>query len=130
MQVPEDLKYTKNHEWIRLGSDGTAYIGITDFAQESLGEIVYVEVETVGETLEQDEAFGTVEAVKTTSDIYMPMSGKIIAFNPALNEDEGNDPTLINSDPYGEGWIIKVEVNNPDQWEELLSFEQYKELIE
>ncbi len=131
MQTPDNLKYTQNHEWIRLEEDGTAYIGITDFAQESLGEIVYVEVETVGETLEKDEVFGTVEAVKTTSDIYMPVSGKITEFNPALNEaNEDNDPTLINSDPYGKGWIIKIEVLDPAQFDELLSADAYQKLIE
>ncbi len=131
MQTPDNLKYTQNHEWIRLEEDGTAYVGITDFAQESLGEIVYVEVETVDETLEKDEVFGTVEAVKTTSDIYMPVSGKITEFNPALNEtNEDNDPTLINSDPYGKGWIIKIEVLDPAQFDELLSADAYQKLIE
>ncbi len=129
MQIPENLKYTKNHEWIRLEEDGTAYVGITNFAQESLGEIVYVEVETVGDTLAKDDVFGTVEAVKTTSDVYMPMSGEVLEFNPKLDENEGNDPTLINSDPYGDGWIIKIKVENAAEWDELLSAGQYAELI-
>ena len=101
MKFPENLKYTKEHEWILIHEDGTATVGITDFAQGELGDIVYVEVETVGETIEKDEIFGTVEAVKTTSDLFMPVSGEVIAFNPELDEAQGDNPSLINSDAYG-----------------------------
>ncbi|MCB9320644.1 MAG: glycine cleavage system protein GcvH [Lewinellaceae bacterium] len=128
MNTPENLKYTKEHEWIRVEGN-TAYIGITDFAQGELGELVYVEVETVGETIEQDEVFGTVEAVKTTSDLFMPVSGKIVAFNPALDENEGDNPGLINEDPYGEGWIIKIEMTDSSQLGTLLDAAAYQELI-
>ncbi|HPG09186.1 MAG TPA: glycine cleavage system protein GcvH [Saprospiraceae bacterium] len=128
MNTPENLKYTKEHEWIRVEGN-TAYVGITDFAQGELGELVYVEVETVGETVEQDEVFGTVEAVKTTSDLFMPVSGKIVAFNPALDENEGDNPGLINEDPYGEGWIIQIEMTDSSQLESLLDAAAYQELI-
>ncbi|HHJ49507.1 MAG TPA: glycine cleavage system protein GcvH [Phaeodactylibacter sp.] len=130
MQIPDQLKYTKNHEWIRFEDDGTAYIGITDFAQDQLGEIVYVEVETVGDTLDKDEAFATVEAVKTTSDVYMPVAGEVLEFNPRLDENGDNEPTLINSDPYGDGWIVKIKVADPAQAEELLDAAAYKAMIE
>ncbi len=126
MQIPDQLRYTKNHEWIRFEDDGTAYVGITDFAQDQLGEIVYVEVETVGDTLDKDEAFATVEAVKTTSDVYMPVAGEVLEFNPRLDENGDNEPTLINSDPYGEGWIVKIKVSNPEQAQELLDAAAYK----
>lgn len=128
MNIPEGLKYTKEHEWVAI-KDGVATIGITDHAQNELGEIVYVEIETVGEDINKDEVFGTVEAVKTTSDLFMPISGKVIEFNDQLNEDEGDNPGLINEDPYGEGWIIKVELSNEDELAELLDSENYKELI-
>ena len=128
MNTPENLKYTKEHECIRVEGN-TAYVGITDFAQGELGELVYVEVETVGETVEQDEVFGTVEAVKTTSDLFMPVSGKIVAFNPALDENEGDNPGLINEDPYGEGWIIQIEMTDSSQLESLLDAAAYQELI-
>ncbi|HPQ97928.1 MAG: glycine cleavage system protein GcvH [Lewinellaceae bacterium] len=128
MNTPENLKYTKEHEWIRVEGN-TAYVGITDFAQGELGELVYVEVETVGETVEQDEVFGTVEAVKTTSDLFMPVSGKIVAFNPALDENEGDNPGLINEDPYGEGWVIQIEMTDSSQLESLLDAAAYQELI-
>ena len=128
MNTPENLKYTKELEWIRVEGN-TAYVGITDFAQGELGELVYVEVETVGETVEQDEVFGTVEAVKTTSDLFMPVSGKIVAFNPALDENEGDNPGLINEDPYGEGWIIQIEMTDSSQLESLLDAAAYQELI-
>ena len=128
MNIPEGLKYTKEHEWVAI-KDGVATIGITDHAQNELGEIVYVEIETVGEDIDKDEVFGTVEAVKTTSDLFMPISGKVIEFNDQLNEDEGDNPGLINEDPYGEGWIIKVELSNEDELAELLDSENYKELI-
>lgn len=129
MEIKENLKYTKEHEWIRVEDDGVVVIGITDFAQGELGEIVYVEVETVGETIEKDEVFGTVEAVKTTSELYMPVTGEVLEFNAALDESEGDDPGLINTDPYGEGWIVKVKVDDESDLEELLSANDYRDLI-
>ena len=128
MNVPKDLKYTKEHEWIRVEGD-EAVVGVTDFAQGELGEIVYVEVETVGEELDKDEVFGTVEAVKTTSDMYMPISGEIIAFNEELDEDGEDNPAAINEDPYGSGWIVKIKISDPDELDDLLSAEEYGELI-
>ncbi|MDX1684108.1 MAG: glycine cleavage system protein GcvH [Saprospiraceae bacterium] len=125
MEVPSGLKYSKEHEWIRVDGN-TAYVGITDFAQGELGEIVYVEVETVGETIEKDEVFGTVEAVKTTSDLFMPVSGKVVEFNSQIDENEGDDPTLLNSDPYGEGWIVKIELTDSSELDELMDAEAYK----
>ena len=124
MNIPSDLKYTKDHEWIKVDGD-TITVGITDFAQSELGDIVYVEVETVDETLEAEEVFGTVEAVKTVSDLFLPVSGEIIAFNEAL-EDE---PEKVNTDPYGEGWMIKVKCSDISQLDDLLSAEAYKNLI-
>ena len=126
MQFPANLKYTKDHEWVRVEDGDIAYVGITDFAQGELGDIVYVEVETVGETLEQEEVFGTVEAVKTTSELYMPVSGEIMEFNADLDENEGDDPTLINSDPFGKGWIVKVKLSNPEELASLMDAEAYK----
>lgn len=128
MEIPAGLKYSNEHEWVRVEGD-TAYIGITDFAQGELGEIVYVEVETVGETIDKDEVFGTVEAVKTTSDLYMPISGKILEFNSQIDENDGDDPTLLNSDPYGEGWIVKIEVTNAAELDELMDAEAYNDLV-
>jgi glycine cleavage system H protein len=128
MEFPSNLKYTSEHEWVRV-EDNIAFVGITDFAQSELGELVYVEVETVDETLAKDEIFGTVEAVKTTSDLYMPLSGKIIAFNPKLNEDEGDEPTLINESPYEDGWIIQIEMTNASELEGLMDAEAYQEEI-
>ena len=128
MNVPDNLFYTEEHEWILI-EDGVATVGITDFAQEALDELVYVEVETVGETMDRHEVFGTVEAVKTTSDLFLPVAGKIIAFNGELDENEGDNPTLVNEDPYGKGWIVKVEMTDPEDREGLLSPEEYKELI-
>ena len=130
MNFPEDLRYTEEHEWVRLGDNNVVEVGITDFAQSELDELVYIEVETVGETLGAGEIFGTVEAVKTTSDLFMPVSGKIIEFNSQLDESEGDDPTLVNRDPYGEGWIVKIEISDPAELEKLLSVEAYKEVIE
>ncbi|WP_068597052.1 glycine cleavage system protein GcvH [Vaginella massiliensis] len=124
MSFPTNLKYSRDHEWVSIEGD-VATIGITSFAQGELGDIVYVDVETEGETLDQDEVFGTVEAVKTVSDLMMPVSGEIIEFNTAL---EGN-PELINSDPFGEGWIIKVKVENTDELNNLLDADAYKELV-
>ena len=129
MEFPKDLKYTKEHEWIRVEADNIAYIGITDFAQGELGDIVYVEVETVGEALDQDEIFGTVEAVKTTSDLFMPVSGTILEFNPELSEDEADNPQAINNAPYGDGWIIKIELSDPAQLEELMDSAAYEALV-
>ena len=124
MNIPSELKYTKDHEWIRMDGD-TATVGITDFAQSELGDIVYVEVETLDETLEADEIFGTVEAVKTVSDLFLPLSGEIIAFNEAL-EDE---PESVNSDPYGAGWMIKIKCSDLSQVDQLMSDEDYKTLV-
>lgn len=124
MNTPNDLKYTKDHEWIQIEGD-VATIGITDFAQGELGDIVYVEIETVGETLGSAEVFGTVEAVKTVSDLFMPVSGEVIAFNEAL----ASEPELVNSDPYGEGWMIKLRISDPAEVDALLSAASYKELI-
>ncbi|HRH99669.1 MAG TPA: glycine cleavage system protein GcvH [Saprospiraceae bacterium] len=128
MQFPDQLLYTKEHEWIRVEGN-TATVGITDFAQSELGDLVYVEIETVGETLSKDEIFGTVEAVKTTSDLFMPVSGKVLEFNPALDEKEGNDPTLINSDPYGAGWLIKIELTDSSELSGLMKSDEYKSMI-
>lgn len=122
--IPKELKYTKDHEWIKLDGD-VATVGITDFAQSELGDIVYVEVETLDETLEADEVFGTVEAVKTVSDLFLPVSGEIVAFNDTL-EDE---PEKVNTDPYGDGWMVKVKVSDASQLDKLLSAEDYKALI-
>jgi len=124
MNFPENLKYTKDHEWVLLEGN-TATVGITDFAQRELGDIVYVEVDTEGEELEQDEVFGTVEAVKTVSDMFMPVGGEVLEFNEAL-EDE---PELINKDPYGKGWIIKIKVKNPNEVAGLLDVDEYKKNI-
>jgi len=124
MNIPADLKYTKDHEWLRIEGD-TATVGITHFAQSELGDIVYVDVDTVDETVEKDEVFGSVEAVKTVSDLLMPISGEVIEFNEAL-EDE---PEKVNSDPFGDGWMIKIAISDASQVDELLSAEDYKELI-
>lgn len=128
MNVPSELKYSKEHEWVRVEGN-IATIGVTDFAQGELGELVYVEVETVGETIARDEVFGAVEAVKTTSDLFMPISGKVTAFNPAIDEAEGDDATLINSDPYGEGWIIKMEIQDMSELDNLMDAEAYTQMI-
>ncbi|MGA1581958.1 MAG: glycine cleavage system protein GcvH [Saprospiraceae bacterium] len=129
MDFPSELRYTEDHEWIRI--DGSsASIGITDFAQGELGEIVYVEVDTVGETLAKGEVFGTVEAVKTTSELYMPVSGKITAFNSEIDESEEDNPGIINEDPYGKGWIITIEMADPSEISDLLSADVYKEIVE
>ena len=129
MELPTHLKYTEEHEWLRVEEGNIAYIGITDFAQGELGDLVFIEVETVGEEIVKGEIFGTIEAMKTTSDLFMPVSGKILEFNPALDEAEGDDPTLANSDPYGEGWIIKIELTALGELEELMSAEAYGALI-
>ena len=124
MNIPANLKYTKDHEWIALDGD-IATVGITEFAQKELGDIVYVEVETLDQTLEQDEVFGTVEAVKTVSDLFLPLAGEIVEFNDALE----SAPETVNADPYGKGWMIKVKVSNTADYDNLLSSDAYKELI-
>lgn len=129
MNHPENLKYTKEHEWVRMEDDGVAVVGITDFAQSELGELVYVEVDTVGDSIDRDEVFGTVEAVKTTSDLFMPLSGEVLEFNSELDESEGDNPGLINTDPYEEGWIVKIKISNPEELEDLLDHAAYMELI-
>jgi glycine cleavage system H protein len=124
MNFPENLKYTKDHEWIRVeGQD--AYIGITDFAQSELGDIVYVEIETDGETLDREDVFGTVEAVKTVSDLFMPLSGTVLEINPKL---DGN-PELVNKDPYGDGWMIKISVKDAAEVNDLMSADDYRKLV-
>ncbi|WP_414000075.1 glycine cleavage system protein GcvH [Flavobacterium sp. W1B] len=124
MSIPANLKYTKDHEWVSLEGD-IATVGITHFAQKELGDIVYVEVETLDQTLEKDEVFGTVEAVKTVSDLFLPLAGEIVEFNDALE----SAPETVNSDPYGAGWMIKIKVSDVADYDSLLSSEAYKELI-
>jgi len=124
MNIPSELKYTKDHEWVKIEGD-VVTIGVTDFAQSELGDIVYVEVETLDETLDREEVFGTVEAVKTVSDLFLPLSGEIIEFNEALEDA----PELVNTDPYGEGWMIKLKFSDPAELDELLSDADYKALI-
>lgn len=124
MNFPENLKYTKDHEWVRVEGD-EAYVGVTYFAQGELGDIIYVEIETEGETLEQAALFGTIEAVKTVSDLFMPLSGTVLEFNTAL-EDE---PELVNSDPYGDGWMIKIKLSDLAQLDELMDVQTYQDLV-
>lgn len=124
MNFPDNLKYTKDHEWVRVEGE-TAYVGITDFAQGELGDIVYVEIETVGEELGKEEVFGTIEAVKTVSDLFMPLTGVVVEKNPGID----SNPEIVNKDPYGEGWIIKVAVANPDELKNLLDAAAYKALV-
>ncbi len=124
MNIPANLKYSNDHEWCRLEGD-TAIVGITDFAQSQLGDIVFVDVPTVDETLAAGDVFGSIEAVKTVSDAFLPIEGKVVEFNPAVDAD----PSLVNKDPYGEGWLVKVAVADPTDFESLLSPEQYAELI-
>lgn len=124
MNIPQELKYTKDHEWVKI--DGNiATIGVTDFAQGELGDIVYVEVETVGETMEREEVFGTVEAVKTVSDLFLPLAGEIIEFNESLEDA----PEKVNTDPYGDGWMVKLQISDEEEINDLMSPEEYKELI-
>ncbi len=125
MKIPQDLKYTKDHEWVKIEGD-VATVGITDFAQGELGDIVYVEVETVDETLDREEVFGTVEAVKTVSDLFSPLTGEIIEFNESL-EDE---PEKVNTDPYGDGWMVKIRFTEEAEVEDLLSAEEYTKVVE
>ncbi|QAA81945.1 glycine cleavage system protein GcvH [Aequorivita sp. H23M31] len=124
MNIPNNLKFTKDHEWVRIEGD-KATVGITDFAQSELGDIVYVEVETVGDTLDRDEVFGTVEAVKTVSDLFLPLSGEILEFNEELE----SEPEKVNTDPYGEGWLVKMKISNPDEISDLLDDAGYKAII-
>ena len=124
MDVRDNLKYTNDHEWLRLDGD-TVTVGITDFAQNELGDIVYVEIETEGETLDKEEVFGSVEAVKTVSDLFMPISGEVIEFNEALE----SSPETVNSDAYGDGWMIKIKMSDPSELDSLLDAEAYKAVI-
>lgn len=124
MNIPQNLKYTKDHEWVRIeGNEGI--VGITDYAQGELGDIVFIEIETVDETLEKEEVFGTVEAVKTVSDLFMPVSGRILEVNPKLQDT----PELVNKDPYGEGWMVKIALGKPEELNELLSAKAYEDMI-
>ncbi len=125
MNFPSELKYTKDHEWIKMLDDKTAIIGITEFAQRELGDIVFVEVNTIGKTLDAEAVFGTVEAVKTVSDLFLPVSGKILEVNPALS----NNPELVNNDAYGEGWMVKIEVDDAAAVDALLSAADYEQLV-
>ena len=125
MNLPEELKYTKDHEWVRIEGD-IAFIGITEFAQGELGDIVFVDVDTNGEVLDKEEVFGSIEAVKTVSDLFMPVSGKVISFNEQLEQE----PELINSDPYGNGWIIKISISDVTDFDSLLNSASYKDLVD
>jgi glycine cleavage system H protein len=124
MKFPEELFYTKDHEWVKIEGE-VAIVGITDFAQKELGDIVYVEVDTVGESLDKEETFGTIEAVKTVSDLYMPISGEVIEFNEELE----STPDVINKDPYGEGWIVKIKIADPAEADNLLTVDGYKDIV-
>jgi glycine cleavage system H protein len=124
MNVPGSLLYTKDHEWFRVEGN-LGYIGVTDFAQGELGDIVFIEIETLGETLAKEEVFGTIEAVKTVSDMFMPVSGEILEVNPALEES----PDVVNKDPYGKGWMVKIKITNPSEVNDLLSAEKYTALL-
>lgn len=125
MNVPADLKYTKDHEWIKMESDDVAIVGITDFAQGELGDVVYVEIETKGDSLGKEEVFGTIEAVKTVSDLFMPVSGEIIE----VNSDLDGSPDTVNNDPFGKGWMVKIKMSDASELSSLLTADQYKELI-
>jgi glycine cleavage system H protein len=129
MNIPSNLKYTKEHEWVLVEGDDVAVVGITDFAQGELGDIVYVEVESVGDTLEKEDIFGTIEAVKTTSDLFLPVSGEILEFNNDLDSRGGDTPELVNNDPYGKGWIVKVKMSNPAELEDLMDAAAYGAII-
>ncbi len=124
MNVPADLLYTKDHEWLRIEGD-MGYVGITDFAQGELGDVVFVEIETLGETLKKEEVFGTIEAVKTVSDMFMPVGGEILEVNPSLEES----PDVVNKDPYGKGWMVKIKITDPAEASTLLSAEKYQTLL-
>ncbi|MEN8228036.1 MAG: glycine cleavage system protein GcvH [Bacteroidota bacterium] len=124
MNVPDDLKYTAEHEWIRVEGDEVV-VGVTDFAQGELGDVVFIEIETEGETFSKGETFGTIEAVKTVSDLYMPLDGEVVKANPALEES----PELVNSDPFGEGWMVRIKISDPAQLEELIPADEYRSMI-
>lgn len=124
--IPADLKYSKEHEWIRVEEGNIAYVGITDFAQDQLGEIVYVEVETIDEVIEQDEVFGSIEAVKTVSDLYLPVGGTIQELNEAIEDN----PESVNESPYGDGWIVKIEMSDASQLDSLMSADEYQAYLE
>ena len=124
MNVPVNLLYTKDHEWLRVEGN-LGYVGVTDFAQGELGDVVFIEIETVGETLMKEEVFGTIEAVKTVSDMFMPVSGEILEMNPTLEES----PDVVNKDPYGKGWMVKIKITNPSEINDLLTAEKYKALL-
>ncbi len=125
MTIPDELKYTKDHEWLKMIDDEHAYIGITDFAQGELGDIVYIDISTTGQSLEAETVFGTVEAVKTVSDLYLPVAATIEEVNPAL----ANEPELVNSDPFGKGWMVRIKLNNASDIDDLLSAEAYQKLV-
>ncbi len=125
MSYPSELKYTKDHEWIKVHDDGTATIGITEFAQGELGDIVFIDINEIGTSVDKDKTFGSVEAVKTVSDLFMPVDAEILEINPELE----SNPELVNEDPYGEGWMVKVKINNPDQLNDLLDAASYQEII-
>jgi glycine cleavage system H protein len=125
MNTPKELKYTREHEWVRNNGDGTATVGITDFAQSELGDIVFVELEGIGFSFDKDDVFGTVEAVKTVSELYAPISGQIKEINDALEDD----PEIVNNDPYGDGWLVKISVSDASELDNLLSADEYKEII-
>lgn len=124
MNIPENLKYTEDHEWIEVEGD-VAVVGITEYAQEQLGDVVFVEIETEGESIEKGDAFGTIEAVKTVSDLFMPIAGEVTEVNPKLEET----PEIVNQDPFGDGWMVKIKMSNPDDANELLSADEYKDTI-
>ena len=124
MNIPGNLLYTKDHEWIRVEGE-TGYVGITDFAQSELGDVVFVEIETAGETLKKEEVFGTIEAVKTVTDLFMPVGGEVLEVNPALEES----PDVVNNDPYGKGWMIKIRITDPAETSQLLTADKYKTLL-
>ena len=126
MGFPDNCKYTEDHEWVRVENGNVAYVGITDFAQSELGELVYIEVETVGKSVAAHAVFGTVEAVKTTSDLFMPVTGKVLEFNPGLDDSKGGNPALINEDAYGKGWIVKIELANPADLDGLMDAAAYQ----
>ena len=125
MNVPANLKYTKDHEWLRVETNNIGYVGVTDFAQNELGDIVFIEIETLGESLKKEDVFGTIEAVKTVSDMFMPVGGEILEINPELEEF----PDLVNKDPYGKGWMVKIKISDPSEIKELLTADKYKALL-
>jgi len=125
MNVPANLKYTKDHEWLRVETNNIGYVGVTDFAQNELGDIVFIEIETLGESLKKEDVFGTIEAVKTVSDMFMPVGGEILEINPELEEF----PDLVNKDPYGKGWMVKIKISDPSEIKDLLTADKYKALL-